>query len=51
MRHAQCFQSTHGAINNLFRLCRHELKARHYRFLRNGAFVEWREVTGAGSAA
>jgi len=49
MRHAQCFLSSHGAINNLFRLCRHGLKAEHYRYLRGKAFAEWREVTRAQS--
>ncbi len=47
MRHAQCFLSSHGAINNLFRLCRQGLKAAHYRILRDRAFDEWREVTCA----
>jgi CO/xanthine dehydrogenase Mo-binding subunit len=32
-------------INNLFRLCRHGLKAEYYRFLRGKVFAEWREVT------
>ena len=49
MRHAQCFLSSHGAINNPFRLCRHGLKAEHYRFLRGKAFAEWRGVTCAQS--
>ena len=42
MRHAQCFLSSRGAINNLLRLCRHGLKAKHYRYLRGKAFAEWR---------
>ena len=49
MRHAQSFLSSHGMINNLFRLCRHGIKAEHYRHLRSKAFTEWREVTGAES--
>ncbi len=49
MRHAQSFLSSHGAINNLFRLCRHGLKAEHYRHLRAKALTEWREVTCAQS--
>jgi len=51
MRHAQCFLSSHGAINNLFRLRRQGLKARHYRLLRERAFTEWNEVTGVQRAA
>jgi putative transposase len=50
MRHAQGFLSSHGAINNLFRLCRHRLKARHYRLLRERAFTEWSEVAGVQKA-
>ena len=49
MRHAQCFLASHGAINNLFRLCRHGLKAERYWYLRGKAFAEWREVTSAQS--
>jgi putative transposase len=49
MGQAQRFLSTHGAINNLFRLCLHGLKAEHYRLLRGRAFVEWRQATRAQS--
>ena len=45
MGQAQRFLSSHGAINNLFRLCRHGLKAEHFRLLRCRAFAAWREVT------
>ena len=47
MRHAQRFLSSHGAISNLFRLCRHGVKAAHYRILRGRAFDEWQQVTCA----
>jgi len=49
-RHAQRFLSSHGPITNLFRLCRHGLKAEHYRLLRGRAFAEWREVTCSQNA-
>ena len=45
MRHAQRFLSVHGPITNLFRLCRHGIKAKHYRIFRDRAFATWREVT------
>jgi putative transposase len=51
MRQAQRFLSSHGPINNLFRLCRHGLKAIHYRFFRDRAFSTWRQVTCAPAAA
>jgi len=51
MRQAQRFLSSHGPINNLFRLCRHGLKAIHYRFLRDKAFSTWRQVTCAQTVA
>jgi putative transposase len=38
---AQRFLSCHGAVNNLFRLGRHFMKASHYRIFRDRAFVEW----------
>ena len=47
MRHAQRFLSSHGMINNLFRLCRHGVRSEHYRYLRGKAFAEWRQVTCA----
>ena len=42
---AQRFLSAHGPINNLFRVGRHLLKAKHYRFFRDRAFSLWEEVT------
>lgn len=44
MRHTQRFLSVHGPITNLFRLCRHGIKAKHYRIFRDRAFAMWREV-------
>ena len=43
--HAQRFLSAHGPINNLFRVGRHLLKAKHYRWFRDRAFDIWTEVT------
>lgn len=51
VRHAQRFLSRHGPINNLFRLRRQGLKARHYRLLRERAFNECSEATGVRSLA
>ena len=51
MRHVQRFLSSHSPINNLFRQCRHRLKARHYRIFRDRAFATWREVTYVKSVA
>ena len=51
MRHAQRFLSVHGPITNLFRLCRHGIKAEHYRLFRDRAFATWREVTCAQKPA
>ena len=45
--HAQRFLSAHGPINNLFRIGRHLLKAKHYRWFRDQAFDIWSEVTSA----
>ena len=45
--HAQRFLSAHGPINNLFRVGRHHLKARHYRYFRDRAFNIWSEVACA----
>src|SRR5262249_20860028 len=50
-RQAQRFLSVHGPINNLFRLGRHLLSARHYRALRARAFATWCDVTGLAHAA
>lgn len=45
---AQRFLSVHGAIQNLFRVGRHHLKAIHHRLLRDRAFRDWKKVTLAG---
>jgi putative transposase len=41
---AQRFLSLHGLMQNLFRVCRHHLKAVHYRLIRGRAFCDWQEV-------
>ncbi len=45
---AQRFLTVHGAIQNLFPVGRHHLKAIHHRLLRDRAFTVWNEVTCAG---
>jgi putative transposase len=50
-RHAQRFLSAHGPINNLFRVGRHRMKAKHYRSFRDRAFAVWHEVTCAQTVA
>jgi putative transposase len=42
---AQRFLACHAVINNHFRLQRHLLKARHYRFFRDRVFDQWTQVT------
>jgi putative transposase len=42
---AQRFLSSHGLIQNLFRVGRHYFKAVHYRLLRSRAFSDWQEAT------
>ncbi len=42
----QRFLTVHGAVNNLFRLGRHLMRASHYRQFRSKAFSEWQQVTG-----
>ena len=42
---AQRFLTVHGLVQNLFRVGRHLLQARHHRELRARAFVEWDAVT------
>ena len=42
---AQRFLSLHGVVHNLFRLGRHLLKSKNYRFLRSRSFAIWRTVT------
>jgi len=44
-RHAQCFLSCHGVVNNLFRLGRHLMTAKNYRTLRDRSFTEWTRVS------
>ena len=41
IRQAQRFVSTHAAVQNLFNLGRHLVRAQHYRDLRVSAFNEW----------
>jgi len=50
-RYAQRFLSCHGVVNNLFRLGRHLMKAKHYRILRNRSFTEWTRVSCAYNGA
>ena len=45
---AQRFLTAHGAIQNLFRVGRHHLKAAHHQLLRERALAVWNEVTCAG---
>ena len=45
--HLQRFASTHGVVQNLFRVGRHLLRAAHHRLLRARSFVVWDEVTCA----
>ena len=44
---AQRFLTVHGLVQNLFRVGRHLLQARHHRELRDRAFIVWHEVTCA----
>lgn len=44
---AQRFLSLHGVVQNLFRLSRHLLRAKHYRLFRLRAFVRWQQATCA----
>jgi putative transposase len=41
MTQAQRFVVAHAAVQNLFNLGRHLVRAQHYRDLRTGAFDEW----------
>lgn len=41
MKQAQRFLTTHAAVQNLFNLGRHLVRAQHYRDLRATAFGEW----------
>jgi putative transposase len=45
--HAQRFLQVHGAIQNLFRVGRHHLRAAHHRMLRSRSFAVWASVTAA----
>ena len=44
---AQRFLTTHGAVQNLFRIGRHLIRGSHARLFRARAFVEWQQVTCA----
>ncbi len=44
---AQRFLSVHGLVQNLFRVGRHLLRARHHRELRGRAFLAWDAATCA----
>lgn len=44
---AQRFLSVHGAVQNVFRMGRHLLRAAHHRLFRQRAFGVWAEVTCA----
>jgi putative transposase len=41
---AQRFLGVHAAVQNLFNLGRHLVRAQHYRNLRVGAFAKWRRA-------
>ena len=41
VKQAQRFTGAHAAVNNLFNLGRHLVRAEHYRSLRVSAFSEW----------
>ena len=41
---AQRFVTAHAAVQNLFNLGRHLIRAQHYRQFRDGAFGEWSRV-------
>ena len=41
MRQAQRLVTAHAAVQNLFNLGRHQVRAKNYRGLRNSAFSEW----------
>ena len=47
MAHVQLFLSVLGPVQKLFRFARRQLKAVHYRLLRQRAFTDWKEVTCA----
>jgi putative transposase len=42
---AQRFLYCHGVINNMCRLGRHLMAAKHYRTFRDRSFSEWAQVT------
>ena len=44
IRQAQRFVTAHAAVENLFNLGRHLVRAQHYRDLRISAFGEWSRV-------
>jgi putative transposase len=44
-RQVQRFLSIHAAVYNLFNLGRHLVSSIHYRLLRQGAMLSWRQAT------
>ena len=44
IKQAQRFVTADAAVQNLFNLGRHLVRAQHYRDLRVSAFNEWRSV-------
>ena len=48
MKQAQRFFTAHAAVQNLFNLGRHMVRAQHYRDLRIGAFSEWSRAVACG---
>ena len=47
IKQAERFLAVHGVVGNQFRLCRHLLRAIHYREFRARAFAEWQQATCA----
>jgi len=45
--HAQRFLAVHGALQNLFVVPRHLMRAKHYRTFRTRAFIQYEQVTCA----
>ena len=41
IKQAQRLLGAHAGVSNLFNLCRHKVRAQHYRDLRVSAFAEW----------
>jgi len=51
IRQAQRFLGAHAAVQNLFNMARHLLRAEHYRNLRISAFNEWSRAVARYSRA